>query len=198
MAEVTFKELREAVKALNGMEVEDLNVLRTVGVKKVILEQQFIEEVEKLAPDHEDSFPDVVVKVFNDLISDDEDNGDDANDGEGEDAGDDAGEDEKPAGKKAAGKGKAKAKGKGKDKAKAEPKAKKESPRSRYGHIQSAMSGQLDDALYEGGTVQEIMDNLNIKRARVMSHIKHLINDLSIGIEETEADELNDYHFKVK
>lgn len=197
MAEVTFKQLREAVKALNAMEVEDLNVLRTVGVKKVILEQQFIEEVEKLAPDHEDSFPDVVVKVFNDLISDDdEDNGDDANDGEGEDAGEDAGEDEKPAGKKAAGKGKAKAKGK--DKAKAEPKANKESPRSRYGHIQSAMSGKLDDALFKGGTVQEIMDNLGIKRARVMSHIKHLINDLSIGIKETEAEELNDFHFKVK
>ncbi len=59
------------------------------------------------------------------------------------------------------------------------------------------MSGQLDDALYDGGTVQEIMENLGIKRARVMSHIKHLINDLSIGIEETEGDELNDSHFKV-
>ena len=212
---ISFKELRDAVKALNSMEIEDLNTLRSVGVKRVILEQQFIEEVERLAPNHEDDFPDEVVNVFNALIADGEtDSGDTEGEGEGEEGegeegegeGEGEGEEEGEYKDDYKGKGKGKSKGKGKGKAKGKevktkdkstPKAKKESPRSRYGHIQAAMSGQLDDALYDGGTVQEIMENLGIKRARVMSHIKHLINDLSIGIEETEGDELNDSHFKV-
>jgi hypothetical protein len=210
---ISFKELRDAVKALNNMEIEDLNTLRSVGVKRVILEQQFIEEVERLAPNHEDDFPDEVVNVFNALIADGEtDSGDTEGEGEGEEGEGEEGEGEEGEGEdeeegehkgkgKGKGKGKAKGKAKGKEvkaKDKSTPKAKKESPRSRYGHIQSAMSGQLDDALFEGGTVQEIMDDLGIKRARVMSHIKHLANDLSIAIEETEGDELNDSHFKVQ
>ena len=46
---ISYKELKEAVKALNNTEIEELETLRSVGVKRAILEQQFIEQVEKVA-----------------------------------------------------------------------------------------------------------------------------------------------------
>ena len=213
---VSYKELKEAVKALNGLEIEELNVLRSVGVKRAILEQQFIEEVEKIADEYEDNLPDIVVNVFNTILEA-ELNPEDAEDAEEPEEAAESEPEEKPEKKTTR---KAKAQPKKAEKAqpkkekpkkakKAEPKPEpkpeakpkkiaKDAPRSRYGHIASALSGMLDEALYEGGSVAEIMKGLGIKRARVMSHIKHLLNDRGLTVNETPGESLNDTEYKVE
>jgi len=213
---VTYKELKDAVKALNALEIEDLNVLRSVGVKRTILEQQFIEEVERVAEANEDLLPDEVVVVFNALIGSD-DNAEEPKGKESEEAPEEepeAPEEEpeeaaeepeepeeeepKPKGTSRKQKPKTQPAAKAKAKIKETTQAKKDSKRSRYNHLQEALSGQLDDMLYDGGTVIEIMDTLDLTRSRVMSHIKHLINDRGLTVSETSGKTLNDTFFKVK
>ena len=83
----------------------------------------------------------------------------------------------------------------------AKPKAKKEpSGKSRYGHIQKAKSGRIDDALHEGGTMGEIMDKLTIPRSRFQSHVKHLRDDLglTIVIKKDKGTDRTKDHYKVK
>ena len=51
---------------------------------------------------------------------------------------------------------------------------KEESAISRYGHRQSAMSGELDDMIWEGHTFEEICDALGVMTGRIKGHIKVL------------------------
>lgn len=186
---ITYKVLKEAVNALNSLEIEDLQVLRVIGVKKAILEQQFIEEVERIAGEHEEELPDIVINTFNFLLE-----GEDPEEAEDDPEEADPKEDEKPT-KKTAPRGK---KPGPVAKEKKERKAPPQAPRSRYNHIQDAISGRLDDALFEGGTIAQIMKDLDIKRVRIMSHIKHLKDDRGLTVKETPGDSLNLTKYKVK
>jgi hypothetical protein len=199
---ISYKELKDAVKALNALDIEDLNVLRSVGVKRTILEQQFIEEVERIAEDNEEILPDEVITVFNSLIGDEnakepeeeEAVEEEAVEEEVEPEEEEVEEEEAPK-KKAPRKAKPSPAAKPEKKEKAEKKGAK---RSRYNHIQDALSGKLDDLLYQGDTVTDIMDELGLTRSRVMSHIKHLVNDRGLTVKETPGDTLNETFFKVK
>lgn len=65
---------------------------------------------------------------------------------------------------------------------------KKTDKRSRYGHVQSASSGRLDDAFFEGGTVKQIMNMAGVGAARVKSHMAAL-RTKGITILEYQSEE---------
>ena len=64
----------------------------------------------------------------------------------------------------------------------AEPKEKKprermpiqDLPRSRYGHLIGTQAAAIDDALWEGGTLDEIAEKCTCKKFRIQSHLKHI------------------------
>jgi hypothetical protein len=103
-------------------------------------------------------------------------------------------EDDTPDNDKAIAKSKKKAADKGRG-------TNKGAARSRYGHVQSADSGKLDDLMFGGCTVQAMMDNLNVKRTRVVNHAKHLKNEKGLTVVETKPEgkevKLNDTHYQV-
>ena len=98
---------------------------------------------------------------------------------------------EKPEKKK--GKGKAKAKAKTEKPVKEKTENKKKEPkvitRSRYGHLQNAKSGMLDDLLFEGNSVGDIKKKADVKLGRIKSHLKVLKDKgLTVLVKENKDD----------
>ena len=75
---------------------------------------------------------------------------------------------------------------------------KKSVKKSRYGHNVGAKSADLDDMLFEGATVAQMMEKLDLKRVRVIGHIKHLKNDKGVTFKEEKPEDgkLNDTYYK--
>ena len=185
-SDVDFSELKDACKALNAvedgglLEAVGVGTLKTVAIKKSDLMTNFVAAVEAVANQNkDDQLPADCITMYNTLVAN----------GDGDEGGDD---DPAPAGDGDEDPPKAKKKGEKKPKAKKAPK-----PKSRYGHIQSAASGQLDDALYEGGTFEEIMEKLDVSRGRINSHMKALRNK-GLTVVVKEGKHWKETHVKVK
>lgn len=184
---MTYAEIKAIVKQLNDLQLKGIEPVRMIGVKGEMMVEKFLSTVDAIDDaGFTDQLPENIVAAYNDLVAATEAGGTGID-----------GPPEKPV----------------KEKKEKPVKEKKEKgpgrgtslhvskPRSRYDHIQSALSGQLDDLLYEGNTVAYIVEKLDIKRTRVINHIKHLRNDLGLTVVETKpADKdakLNDTHYKV-
>jgi len=185
------KQLKDAAKELNGLGLEGIEKLRTVGVKQAALEDAFLTAVEAVDDAGlSESLTEGIIAVYNELSAATEEGTPAAETPEAEKP-----VEEKPGKKtKKTEKSQKKAADKGRG-------ANKGASRSRYGHVQSALSGKLDDCMFSGMTVQAMMDELNIKRTRVVNHAKHLKNDKSLTVVETKPEgkdvKLNDTHIQV-
>lgn len=182
---IDAKQLKKAVEEVNALEVEGINKIRTVGIKTAVMAMLFIDAVAAIGNIDETMLSDFVVDTYNDLPKKEELAA--------------AGGAEAP---KATKEKKVKEpKAPKAPKAPREPKEPKEAKaKSRYGHIQSAKSGRLDDLLFEGGTMGEIMTALDIDRTRFIGHSNHLKNDLGLTLiitPDPAKEKLND-HYKVK
>ena len=164
--------LKSVVAALNALDIEGVEKVKVIGIKKDLMVELFLSAVEFAADNgHEDQLTAEISEAYNEIVTEQK--------------------------AEASGEGGAK-----KESGKKAPAAKKEpKPQSRYGHLASALSGKLDDMLFEGATVQKMMDTLDVKRTRVMGHAKHLRNDLGLTVNETKPEgegfKLNDTHIKV-
>lgn len=179
-------EIKDLVMELNHLELEGIEPIRVVAVKGTTLVEKFLATVDKVDDAGlTEKLPENIVTAYNTLVEETEAGGTGIDEEEKKE------KKEKPAKEKK--EKKEKGPGRGSQPSK---------PRSRYDHIQSAISGQLDDLLYEGNTVAHMMDKLNIKRPRVMSHVKHLKNDCGLTVTETKPEDkdakLNDTHIQVK
>jgi hypothetical protein len=171
MAEINLVALKAAVKELNAMELEGIPSIRTVGISTNKMAVLFIENCNKANDIDEDILSDAIIEVYNTLP-------------ELEDI---PAEQEKKEAKPTKEKKEAKP-----PKEKKEPKPPKESnpiAKSRYGHVKSAKSGELDDMLFEGATLQEMMDKCGVPRVRVVSHLNHLKHDLGLTLLVVENKE---------
>jgi len=182
---VEVKELKAVADEVNALGVEEVDKIKTVAIFAPAMAFQFIGACDAVSQVDESLLSDAAVDVYNKLPSKKElTDMVDARDAE---------------------KGK-KPKGKSKSAAKKEPKEKKErkkadpKPKSRYGHILSAKSGRLDDALFEGGTMENIMEKLQIPRTRFVGHSNHLKNDLGLTLvikADKDKNTLKD-HYSIK
>lgn len=159
------KALKAAVTALNKAEIEGHEMLKIVGVKTAVLQENFLQAIEALDDAGKgELIPEECTNAYNTLVEEKEN---------------------PPA-----------------EKPKKEKAAKKAKPTSRYGHQPEKISGKLDEALFEGDTCANLMKKLDISRARVMSHVKHLVNDLGLTLVETKPEgedvKLVDTHYKIK
>jgi len=170
MAEINLVALKAAVKELNAMELEGIPSIRTVGISTNKMAVLFIENCNKVNDIDENTLSDAIIEVYNSLP-------------ELEDI---PAEQEKKEAKPT------KEKEAKPPKEKKEPKPPKESnpiAKSRYGHVKSAKSGELDDMLFEGATLQEMMDKCGVPRVRVVSHLNHLKHDLGLTLLVVENKE---------
>lgn len=155
MSEINSATLKAAVKELNELAVEGIEKIRTVGISVNKMAVLFIDACNAINEIDENLLSDNIVGVYNALPE----------------LADIPPEEEKEA---------KPAKAKKAPKAEKAPKVVVE--KSRYGHVQSAKSGKLDDMLYEGATVQDMMDKLEVPRVRVIGHANHLKNDFGLTL----------------
>lgn len=193
MADVSMKTLKKTAKLLNeatyknsdGEEVKFLDEpIKIVGAKQDALAATFKEKVEELVGSLEEEAlnqaPEEIAELYNDLTSE----------APAEEEKEAAGEEEKeePAEKPKKGKGEVKEKGKEKAKPKKKPiPPGKERELSRYGHTKGTQAGDLDDAVFKGGTLDEISAEADVTRVRARSHVKHL-EAIGVPMETTEVE----------
>lgn len=177
MTEINSGELKAAVKELNALEVEGIEKIRTVGITLNAMAIAFIAACNAISEQDESLLSDSIVAVYNTLP-----------DPKVLVEAAAADKKEKPAKEKPEKKAKEPKPPKEK-KEKKEKAPKKLIEKSRYGHIQSAKSGKLDDMLFEGGTVAEIMAGCDVPRLRVIGHANHLKKDLGLTLLITENKE---------
>jgi len=175
--EVNGPNLKKAVKELNDLAVEGVAKIRTVGININDMALQYIKAVNAVSEIDENILTDSMVEVYNSLPPVEE-----LTAAQGE-------KKEKPEKEKKAPKEK-------KVKEPKEPGEKKPrkgphdgASRSRYNHLQNAKSGKLDDALFEGGTMEDIMASCDVTMLRVKGHAKHLVDDLGLTLVITENKE---------
>lgn len=182
-----INELKDVSKKLNDLGLEGIEKIRTVGVKQDVMAEKFMIAVESVDDAGlTDQLPEEIINAYNELTATvPPEESEEKSEEESEEVGK-KNEKTKSSQKKAAEKGRGKNKG---------------ASRSRYGHVQSALSGQLDDLLFAGNTVNAMMDALKIKRTRVINHVKHLKNDKGLTVVETKPEgkdiKLNDTHYQV-
>ena len=167
-----IKSIKEQIKIINDsglMEKADQKVIRVVGVKSEVLINSFGDAVDLLADKKLDAeLPSSVIECYNKTFND-----------KAEEGAIDPAAAAPKADDKAAPKADDKAADKTADKtADKDPKEKKEKkspaamkPRSCYGHIASAKSGQLDEMLKIGSTYGELMEKCDVKLHRVKGHV---------------------------
>lgn len=180
---VTTKELKAACDEVNALQMTDK--IKTVAIYAGSMALLFSKACKVISAEDESKLSDSVVEIYNELPAESVLN--------------------KMIADRDKAKGKKPAKEK-KEKVKKEPKEKKEKvkkepkPKSRYGHIQSAKSGKLDDALFEGGTMEEIMAQVDVTRVRFIGHSNHLKNDLGLTLVITADKDKNKMkdNYKVK
>jgi hypothetical protein len=179
---VETKDLNKAVEEVNALNFEGKNPIRVVGISNEQKALLFIAACNAIANSDESLLSDEVVEVFNALpkVSEIE-----------------ALIDAKNADKKDKPKKEKKAKTPKEPKA---PRVKKEkvlAEKSRYGHVKSAKSGQLDEELFIGGTVEEIMEKLEIPRNRLLGHAKHLRDNLNLTLiitADPDGNKMKDFY----
>lgn len=160
--------LKTAVKEINGLGVEGVDKIRTVGITKIAMALAFIGACNTIQETDESLLSDFIVEVYNSLP----DPAELVEQQEKE-------KKDKPTKVK-------------KEKVKKDPKPKKEKKvieKSRYGHLPNAKSGKLDDMLFEGATIKEMMDECEVPRVRVIGHANHIKNDLGLTLLVTENKE---------
>lgn len=160
---MTYNDLKEAVKKLNDLKLEGLDKLKTVGLRKEVLLENFLRSVEKVDDlGKTEELPEEIIEAYNWFSKNEMEESESAK--------------------------------------KASPAKKKSIKKSRYGHVQSAVSGKLDDMLFEGATVADMMQALELKRTRVIGHINHLKNDKGLTFieEKPEDGKLNDTFYRCK
>lgn len=153
--EIEMGDLRSAVKALNdsGLLAEKI---RVAGVKKEEIVKQFTDNLEALGEKVE--LPAPVVDFYNILYADEAEDLEPSSDPEPE-------KEEEPEPKE-----------KKEEQPKAERKKETRKPmeKSCYGHRVGSQAGALDDLLYTGATMDEMVKAVGSTRARVGTHIQHL------------------------
>jgi len=189
---INMKELKQAVTELNEAGVLDKKI-KIVGVGKDDLAAAFEEAVNGLDDEKAEKLTAFTIDFFNNNFGEDEnteEGGVEASDEEETDGEESEGEEEpeeesepeeeeKP--KKAAKKEKAKKA----PKEKKEKKSKEPVEKSRYGHTVGSQAALIDDAIFEGGTMQEMMEATGLSKARIKSHIYHLEKKKGIVIKTT-------------
>jgi len=171
---VNAANLKKAVKELNDLAVEGVAKIRTVGINVNDMALQFIKACNAVNDIDEKLLTDSMVEVYNSLPA----------------------PEELAVAQKAPKEKKAKEPKEKKVKAPKEPKEKRErkgphdgAARSRYNHLQGAKSGKLDDMLFAGGTMEEIMAGCDVPMIRVKGHSAHLVKDLGLTLVITENKE---------
>ena len=178
----------ESKDLVNELDLEGVEKLRTVGIKATALRENFLTAIEDIDDKGRiDEIPEEMITAYNVLSKEVEDVPEEKEEPTPEQKEIDVEKDPiKKSQKKAAAGGRGTNKGE---------------KRSRYGHVQSADSGKLDDLLFAGNTVAMIMENINVKRTRVVNHVKHLRNDKGLTVIETKPEgkdfKLNDTHYQV-
>jgi len=161
-----------------------------------VLAEDFGDVVDKLADEQLDGkLPESVISCYNDIFGDGAD-GDDAPEKEIKEIEDPDKEEAAPKKEKASPEKKEKASPEKKEKKKASPAKMK--PRSCYGHIASAKSGQLDELLKEGATYAELMEACDVKLHRVKGHIGVLKNKGLTVLVKEDKDKPEETHVKIK
>lgn len=181
-------DLKKVIKELNDLGLEGIEKLRLVGVKTDAMVENFLKAIDE-ADDKGlvGKLPDSVVDAYNELTKMPEDKGEPVPEKTKETKETNAETDPVKKSQETAA-----AKGRGTNKGE---------KRSRYGHVQSALSGKLDDLLFAGHTVTAMMEATGVKRTRVVNHAKHLKNDKGLTVVETVPEgkdvKLNDTHYQV-
>lgn len=191
---VDFGELKKAIKSINEdeslLKAIGIGAIKVVAVKKTALMETLVATVEKLSESPKaEEIPEAAVLMYNSFFV------------EADSAGADGTTDGKIDGKTD---GKTTEAEKPTVPSKAKATAKKAAsvkPKSCYGHIASAVSGQLDEALKTGGIISELMVKLGVTRGRINSHVKALKNK-GLTVTETpgksDGATWKDAHFSVK
>lgn len=190
---IDTKKLKNAVKLINDsglLEKVELKNIRTVGVKTESLLNEFGDAVDALADKKLDKDLDPsIIKYYNEAFGDTEPEKkeDEVKPKKKEDEikPEKKEDDTEPEKKEGTSK---KEKTEGTKKKKTAPKTETK-PRSCYGHIASAKSGQLDEMLNEGATYGELMKECDVKLHRVKGHITVLKKKgLTVLINEDKDD----------
>lgn len=186
MAEVKFADLKKAVKEINSLKIEGVETIRTVGIKREKMEDLFLSAIDAASEAGvEEELSDLVIDTNNAILDIRE--GVDSEE-KPEEAPEEAPE-EKPEEKPA------------KEKAAKKPAKKKEpAERSCYGHIKGKQSGNIDEALKKGGTVDEICEFAGVKRPRFMGHLKYLRDTcgLTVVFKADKKDDKGKDHYQIK
>jgi len=191
MAEkIDRKKLMANIKVINDsglLKKAGLESIRVVGSKTTKLVNEFGDAVDSLADAKLDGKLDAeIITYYNELFNDSEPEKEKEPEPEKE---------TKPEKEKSTPK-KDKASEPEKEKKKSNPAAKK--PRSCYGHIASAKSGQLDELLNEGATYGDLMETCDVKLHRVKGHISVLKKKgLTVLVKEDKKDNLKT-HVQIK
>ena len=182
-----YQILKEAALAYNNVpELKDFKISKIVGVHQKDLLEQFLTKIEKLAdkaPELDIFIPDYTAIVYNAIV---EENVDSLNEL--------LGSINLPTKAEKA-------------KLTAQPtgpvweksvKARKDSvKRSRYGFYTNTIAEQLDNCMWEGATVEEMLKELGIKRYQIMRHVKKL-RAKGLTVNEIPGRVLADHFFKVE
>jgi hypothetical protein len=189
--DLNWEEFKSAIQSLNNskvLEKIDTPNIRVVGVKKEVMLDTFIKNVDALADANLDAeVPDDVAVFYNGLFIED------GAAGGGEEAPPEKEPEEAPeAGTEEPAPKKEKEKDPNKVAAgKKLAEAKKKTP---YGHVVSAKSGQLDICLSKGCTYQEAMDSCGVNLSRVKGHIQALKKKgLTILVKEDKENPKNTF-----
>jgi hypothetical protein len=185
-------DLVKIVKSLNKLEFEGIEKIRTVGIKNDELKEKFLFTIEEIDErGMVDKLSDALIDTYN-LLAKPEPDEEAEETEEVEETEEEPKEEESEKEKAKKAQKKAAANGRGKNKGE---------KRSRYGHVQSAISGKLDDLLFGGATVASMMKSLDVPRTRIISHIKSLKNNKGLTVVETKPEgkdvKLNDTHYQV-
>ena len=159
LEDIKMGDLRSAVKALNDTGLLEEKI-RVAGIKKEEIVEKFTKAIEGFEEGAE--LPAVVIDFYSDLYADEI-------------------EEEPEKEEKEEKKEKVTKKDK-KTTDKEKKETRKTGKKSRYGHAEGSQAAQLDDLLYKGATLEEMMEAIDSTKARVNSHIYHLKTKKELNI----------------
>jgi len=194
------KKLMANIKVINDsglLKKAGLESIRVVGSKTTKLVNEFGDAVDALADAKlVDKLDAEIIIYYNELFNESEPEESEPEESEPEKESEP--EESEPEEKKSTPKKKEKKKEEEpkEKKKKSNPASKK--PRSCYGHIASAKSGQLDELLNEGATYGDLMETCDVKLHRVKGHISVLKKKgLTVLVKEDKKDNLKT-HVQIK
>lgn len=180
--QIDFSSLKDVIQLVNKCGVierlKGRESIRTVGIKKQVVLDSFLKLMDEISDNNLDPvLPKEVIEFYNDLFSDEMTDEQKEQLVPVKEENKEENKEEKSVAKTSAKKPPAHRTKRPENQDPTEFKKPNNFPekvRSRYGHYQTAISGQIDDLIYEGYTIQDIADALGVKAGRVSGHIKVL------------------------